>query len=304
MTRAIEHYLGLHRRCLVDAVRRTAAPGNLLTVLVIAIALALPAGLRVLLNNVRTLSAGWESAADFTVYLTDDLAETAARDLAVDIEQRADVERVAFITREDALREFREHSGFGEALDALPENPLPHLLIVRPAAGPDADIEVLVEALEALPETALVQIDTAWVNRLRALLDLARRLVDVAAALLGMAVVLVIGNTTRLEIHNRRQEIEVTKLVGGSDAFVRRPFLYLGFVYGLGGGIAAALLVELALLGLGGPARSLALLYGSGFRLAGLGLGDTAWLLGAAAALGWAGAWITAARRLRAIEPR
>jgi cell division transport system permease protein len=304
MKRSIGHYLGLHRQNLFDALRRVISPGNLLTVFVIAIALALPAGLGVLLNNVRALSASWEGAADFTVYLADQVTEPAARELAERVGQRADVAQVLVITRDEALAEFRRHSGFGEALDALPDNPLPHLLVVRPATTPEADVEALAAALDALPETELVQIDTTWVNRLRAMLGLARRIVDVAAILLGLAVTLVIGNTIRLEIHNRRQEIEVTKLVGASDAFVRRPFLYLGLLYGLIGAAVAAALVEVAMLGIGAPVRALAMLYGSGFRLAGLSLAETGLLLAAGAGLGWAGAGFAAARRLRAIEPR
>jgi cell division transport system permease protein len=302
MRRRIEHYLQLHWRNLRDAVRRALAPGNLLTVFVIAIALALPTGLRVLLNNARVLAASWEGAADFTVYLEPEIDEAAAHGLAREIEARTDVAQVTVISRAAALEEFRQHSGFGEALDALRDNPLPNLLVVRPT-DTQTDVASLAAELDALPTTALVQIDTAWVSRLRAMLTLARRIVDLAAGLLCLAVALVIGNTIRLEIQNRRQEIEVTKLVGGSDAFVRRPFLYLGLIYGLAGGLLAALLIELALVAIGPPARALAQLYGSNFGLAGLSLSEIGILLGGGAALGWAGAGFETARRLRAIEP-
>jgi len=194
-------------------------------------------------------------------------------------------------------------SGFGEALDALDENPLPHALVVRPRGGATADIAPLSQALEALPETYLVQLDTEWVARLRGILLLLGRVVDLVTVLLGLAVVLVIGNTIRLEINNRSTEIEVMKLVGGTDGFIRRPFLYLGVVYGLAGAVFAAALLLLALLLLRAPVAALATLYASSYSLAGLTLGETLALLGGGAALGWAGAWLAAARHLRAIEP-
>ncbi len=155
-----------------------------------------------------------------------------------------------------------------------------------------------------MPDTALVQLDTQWVERMRGMLAVAERAVRIVGILLGLAVVLVIGNTIRLEINNRRDEIEVTKLVGGSDGYIRRPFLYSGLCYGLGGALGATLLIHVALWLVGGPVRDLAALYASGFRLAGPGLESTLALLGAGAVLGWAGAWLAAARHLRAIEPR
>jgi cell division transport system permease protein len=302
----LRHYLGLHRRNLLDALRRLASQpfASLLTVLVIAIALALPAGLRVLVNNAGALSDSWDSAADFAVYLKVDVsAENAAR-VAHSIEARPDVANVTVIDRSQALAEFRAKSGFGEALDALEGNPLPHTLVVRPRSGVAGDVEALAAAIRAIPETDLVQLDTAWVTRLRAMLVLVGRMVDLATVLLAIAVTIVVGNTIRLEINGRSVEIEVVKLVGGTDSFIRRPFLYLGFWYGLIGAAAAALIVTAALLALEPPVRAVATLYGSGFRLTGLPLRETAILLAGGALLGWAGAWLATARHLRAIEPR
>ena len=304
--RALGHYFGLHRSSLVGAIARLArqpfATG--LTVLVIAIALALPAALRVAVSNVSTLSESWQSAADFTVYLKLDVSADAARRLVRTIDSRDDVAGVTYIDRDEALAEFRRQSGFGDTLAALDGNPLPHTLVVRPKSGVDSDVAALAKAIEALPETDVVQVDTAWVARLRAMLALAGRLVDLATVLLGLAVAIVVGNTIRLEINNRSVEIEVTKLVGGTDGFIRRPFLYLGFCYGLAGAAVALLLVELGLLALSSPVRSLAALYGSGFALRGLTLAETGVLLLAGALLGWAGAGLAAARHLRAIEPQ
>jgi cell division transport system permease protein len=303
---ALRHYFGLHRTNLVGAIERLAAQpfSSLLTILVIATALALPAGLRVAVNNADAVSDSWQSAADFTVYLKLDVTEEAAQRTARAIEERDDVAGVTVIDRDAALAEFRAQSGFGEALDALDGNPLPHTLVVHPASGVAGDVEALAAAVGALPEIDLVQVDTAWVARLRAMLALAGRLVDFATVLLGLAVAIVIGNTIRLEINNRSVEIEVTKLVGGTDAFIRRPFLYLGLCYGLAGAVMALAVIGLGLLLLGPPVRALAELYGSGFALTGLSLRESGILLAGGAFLGWAGAGLAAARHIRAIEPK
>ncbi len=302
----LTHYFGLHRDNFVGAVTRLAGQpfASLLTILVIATALALPAGLRVGVNNADAVSESWQSAADFTVYLKLDVSEDAARRTARTIEQRADVAAVTMIDRDAALAEFRAQSGFGDALDALQGNPLPHTLVVRPASGIASDVEGLAKAVSALPETELVQVDTAWVTRLRAMLALAGRLVDFATVLLGLAVAIVVGNTIRLEINNRSVEIEVTKLVGGTDGFIRRPFLYLGLCYGLAGALVALIVVAVGLLLLRPPVRAVAELYGSTFALTGLSLTESGILLLGGALLGWAGAGLAAARHLRAIEPK
>jgi cell division transport system permease protein len=271
--------------------------------MVIALALALPAGLRVIVNNADLLSESWQGAADFTVYLEMDVGDERARALAAELGARADVASVTLVDRTAALEEFRARSGFGEALDALEENPLPHALVVRPAGGPAADVEKLAHALDERPDTALVQLDTQWVLRLRGILGLLARVVDIVSVLVGLAVVLVIGNTIRLEINNRSTEIEVMKLVGGTDGFIRRPFLYLGAWYGLIGALVAAGLLLATLALLANPIESLASLYSRSVTPVGLSLEETLFLVGGGTALGWAGAWLAAARHLRAIEP-
>ncbi len=299
----VRHLLSLHAQNLFAAMGRiTRQPVNsLMTIVVIAIALALPAGFRVLLNNAQILSGSWEGVIDFTVYLEVELEIERAEELVLEIEAKPQVADVVLISREEALEEFRSYSGFGEALDALEENPLPHALVVRPAN--DLEIDTLAAEIESLGGVDFVQLDTAWVERLGAILSLVRRIIDMATALLGFAVVLVIGNTIRLEINTRREEILVIKLVGGSDAFIRRPFLYTGFFFGLAGGVVAAITVAIGLQLMASPARALAELYGSSFDIAGLSLSQTLLLLGGGAILGWAGAAIAARRHLRAIEP-
>ena len=302
---SIARYFSAHRQNLVGAFGRISRQplGSSMTIAVIAIALALPSGLHVMVNNVRILSGSLEAAVDFTVYLDMSVDEESAQVLARDVEARPDVNRAVLIDRAQALEDFRAYSGFGEALDALEENPLPHALVVRPAGGTQGDVEALARDLDEMQQTALVQLDTAWVDRLRSLAELANRAVGIATVLLSLAVVVVIGNTIRLEINNRREEIEVIKLVGGSDGYVRRPFLYLGLCYGLGGGIVAAITTAAGLGLISPPARSLAQLYESGYRLVGLNAAQTVLLLGGGAILGWAGAVIATARHLRDVDP-
>lgn len=304
--KALLRYLESHRDVLVSAVRRLAGQpfASTLTILVIAVALALPTTLRVVVNNMGALSGSWQGAADLTVYLDLEVSEATAKELGRTLEARSDVAEVTFIDRDTALAEFRAESGFGETLDVLDSNPLPHALVVRPASGVDTDVAALAAAIEALPEAELVQVDTAWVERLRAILALADRLVDLAAVVLGLAVAIVVGNTIRLEINNRSTEIEVVKLVGGTDAFVRRPFLYLGLCYGLGGSLVAMILVSIGILLMAPAVRGIADLYGSPFALRGLAFGEAVALLAGGALLGWLGAGLAAARHLRAIEPR
>lgn len=299
-------YFMRHAQVCVEALGRFARTpvASLLTAAVIGIALALPAGLHVLLRNAQGVISGWDAGTRISLYLKQDVALHAADALARQLRARRDVRELRLIPRDEALAEFRRHSGFGEALDALDGNPLPHVLVVAPdpALAP-AQAEALVAEFRALPAVDIASHDTQWLRRLHALLDMTRRGVAALAVLLAVAVLLIVGNTIRLDIQNRRDEIEVSKLVGATDAFIRRPFLYGGMWYGLAGGLLAWLTVGATLWALDAPARRLASLYESGFALQGLGLADTALLLAAGVALGLAGSWTAVARHLRDIEP-
>jgi cell division transport system permease protein len=278
---------------------------SLMTILVIAVTLALPAALHLVIKNAQAISGGWANALDFSVYLKSGITEADARRLGEIINQRADVDQVTFISAEQALAEFREQSGFGEALEQLKENPLPHTLVVRPSpSNTEASMILLNEELDNLPETDFVQADTEWVRRFHAILDILQRAVAIGAALLGAAILVIIGNTIRLDIQNRREEIEVTKLIGASNAFVRRPFLYTGLWYGLGGGILALGLVSYGLYALEEPVARLSGLYNSSFSILTLNLDECLLIVGAGVFLGLAGSWIAATRHMRRIEPR
>jgi cell division transport system permease protein len=301
-------WLQRHVQTLVGSLGRlwTKPFATVLTVLVIGIALALPACLHVLVQNVREASGEWGNALDVSVYFDPDTTLEAAKRMADMVRQRRDVESVRLVEADAALEEFRSLSGFGEALEALEDNPLPHALVVRPAAEfrlPE-QVEALTDDLRALEGVDLVQLDTGWVSRFNAILDVIRRLVFLAAALFALGILVIVGNTIRLDIENRREEIEVTKLVGGSDGFVRRPFLYNGTFYGLGGALVAWLVVGTVVLLLSGPVRRIAALYGSDFNLHGLGLRGSAVLLLGGVSLGWLGSFLAATRQIRQIEPR
>jgi len=278
---------------------------SLMTVLVIGVTLALPAAMHLVIKNAQMISASWENALDFSVYLRNDVTLEDAQRLVDIVSQRADVESVTLIPAEDALREFREQSGFGEALDHLSVNPLPHTLVVRPsAANTEVSMGLLNEELGNLPEADFVQVDTEWVQRFHAILSILERAIAIGGALLAAAIVVIIGNTMRLDIQNRREEIEVTKLIGASNAFVRRPFLYIGMWYGLGGGILALALVSYGLYALEEPITRLSGLYSSPFAALSLDLSESLIIAGAGISLGLAGSWVAAARHMRRIEPR
>lgn len=301
-------YFSRHAQNLLGALGRLwrQPVASLMTVSVIAIALSMPASLHLLVENGRALSGGWQSTLEWSVYLQPGTSVERARELQADLEGRPGVQSVRLITADQALEEFREASGFSGALDLLTSNPLPNVLVVLPVTG-DEDAqgsEALAGELEQLGDVDLVQIDTAWVQRFHAILDTARRAVLLASVILALGVLLIVGNTIRLDILNRREEIEVSKLIGASDAFIRRPFLYHGLWYGFAGGTLAIILVQLASWLLSSPVSRVAGLYGSDYRLLGLGLTEIGWLLLFGAALGWLGSWIAATRHLRALDPK
>lgn len=305
---ALVTYFSRHAQALLAAFGRILRRplGSLLTVLVIAVALALPGILWLLVKNAQAAAGTVTSSLELAVYLKTETALERAQQLAATTRQRKDVARVTLVPAEQGLAEFREYSGFGAALDALEGNPLPHVLTVepRPEASSPAAIEALRKHLASWPEVEVVQLDGEWVKRLAAILDLAREALVALASLLGIGALAVIGNAIRLEIGTRRAEIEVTKLVGGSNAFVRRPFLYAGLAFGLLGGITALALLVLLTQLLAAPVARLAALYGGGFTLVGPTAIEGLILVGGAAVLGWVGAWVGAARLIEKIEPK
>jgi cell division transport system permease protein len=302
----LERWAQHHARVLFDSVGRMWRNpiGTLLTAAVIGITLALPTGLHVLMTNLAAVSYSWEGTLQASVFLKDSVSESDGRALASEIGARPGVRETRYVSRQQSLEEFRSLSGFGEALDLLPDNPLPAVIVVFPEPSLGAEqAEQLLTRLRDEAAAEQVTLDQQWLQRLYALLDLFQRVVLMIAGVLAAAVIVIVGNTIRLDIEARREEIMVMKLVGASRAFIRRPFLYTGFWYGLTGALLALVLVGVAMLAISGPTAQLSTLYDGGYQVLGPGTGAILAVLAAGVGLGWAGALWTVSRHLSKIEP-
>jgi cell division transport system permease protein len=277
-----------------------------LTVIAISLALALPLALATLVDNVRGLGGALDQSLGLSLYLKPGISQERASTLAGQLRGQPGIASVTLISAAEGLALLRAQSGFGDALGSLADNPLPPVVEVHPStdASTPQQLEELRARLAGLSEVDAVQLDRDWALRFNALLQLAREALLVSAVLLGAGVIAVIGNTIRLEIQGRWAEIEVTKLVGGSNAFVRRPFLYAGVLYGAAAGLLGFGIVTAARLSLASPVAALSAAYGGHFALQGPGLRELGVLLGTGAALGWLGAAVATSRQLARIEPR
>ncbi|WP_428035426.1 permease-like cell division protein FtsX [Amphritea sp.] len=275
-----------------------------MTLAVLAIALALPGSLYTGLKNLQTLGSGWDGDPRVALYLKLTVSEAEAETLSRELLLRDDVAATELITAQQGMLEFQAMSGFGDVFNFLDSNPLPAVVMVMPRDLSVASVPLLQAKLQALPQVDEAVVDMAWVQRLAAFVVLAERAVWVLTALFVMAVLLVVGNTIRLSIESRREEIVIAKLVGATDAYVRRPFLYDGIWFGVAGGVFAWLLIQLSLLLLDGPVGQLVSLYNSQFELAGLGFVETILLLLISILLGLCGAWLAVGRHLRQIQPQ
>lgn len=305
----LKSYLDHHRTVFVGTGRRLLAEPvqTLMTALVVAIALGLPAALYVGVVNLQQLGGRVESSAQMTVFLNKTAGAADIEALRKKLQKDADIQTVEYISSQQALQEFQLLSGFGNVLEMLDENPLPAVLLVQPDSRFRTDLtgsEALVARIAALASVDDVRLDMKWIRRLQGILEIGQRLVLSLGLALSLGVLLIIGNTIRLAIESRRDEIVVVKLVGGTDSYVRRPLLYTGLWYGLTGGLLAWLLVLLALIWVDGPVAKLAALYQSSFELAGLGISGLLGLLLSGALLGLIGAWLAVARHLASIEPK
>lgn len=278
---------------------------TLMTAAVIAIALALPIGLYIALDNIGQLSSSWDDSTQISLFLKTDTKPVEARKLMQRLEKHKHIKRVELIGKDKGLEQFKQVSGFGDALKYLDENPLPIVLVVHPKRvfnQPDQTSRLLRE-LKKNKLVDIAQLDVQWVKRLYTFLEIANRSIWVISSMLAIAVLLIIGNTIRLDIQNRREEIEVSKLIGASDAFIRRPFLYTGVWYGAIGGTLAWLITLASLWMMENPIKRLALLYHSDFQLHGLGFANTVLLILFSCLLGLIGSWIAVSRHLKEIEP-
>ncbi|MFA5371086.1 MAG: permease-like cell division protein FtsX [Sideroxydans sp.] len=295
-----------HLRVLRETLQRLAqTPGaSLLSILVTGIALSLPVGGYIMLQSMQTLDARLGTKPQISLYLASGTSAAEVGKLGDRLRQHEAIAAVEFIARDAALKQLRQSTGLAEVVDGLTQNPLPDAYIVHPKNRDPVALEALRNELQADTGIEHAQLDSDWLRKLEAILDFGRLAVALLAALLSFALIAITFNTIRLQILTRRQEIEVVKLIGATDAFIRRPFLYFGMLQGLLGGIAAWLLVSGMLYALNTALGELARLYASSFVLQSLSLADSLALLVFSAYLGWLGAWFSVAQHLWQIEPR
>ncbi len=295
-----------HISCIKESLTRLLKTplASLLTMAVLAMALALPGSLYMLTQNMIALSGHWQTDTQISLYLHEDSGDLAAESIALDLRQDKRLVRVQFMSRDQALDEFREMTDFDEALDKLAHNPLPPVILIYPRNDLAAEaLTRLIEELAAIPQVELAQLDLEWIKRLNGILGIIQRSLLVVVGLLAIAVILVVGNTIRLEIENRRDEIVVTRLFGATHAFIRRPFLYDGIWFGLLGGLLACILIYTALWALDAPVVRLIELYNSSFQPIYPDISFIVTLTLFGTLLGYLGAWSAVSQHLYKIEP-
>jgi len=299
-------WLRQHRQAIAAAFAKLAAQKSAaaLNALVIGIALSLPAGGYALLSSLRTVVEGASLEPQLSVFLRADARRADADALGARLKGEARLREVRFIPREQALKELQATEGLAEIIAALNRNPLPDAFVVRPKTADAGALDALARELRALPAVAHVQADSAWARRLGALAGTARLAIALVAALLAFGLVAITFNTIRLQILTQRAEIEISKLIGATDAFIRRPFFYLGTLQGLAGGLVALGILRASLAALNTGVSELAASYGSTFRLAFLEPGDALAVALFSAALGWLGAYLSVSKYLLEIEPK
>ncbi|PSW19336.1 cell division protein FtsX [Photobacterium sanctipauli] len=307
MAREKTGFFSLHqqqcKQALTDMFRRPL--GNVLTLAVLAFALTLPASFYLFAKNITLVAQQWQSPTQLTLYLEQQTPESVANEVRDQLLGWPEVAEVEYISPQQGLAEFRQQAGFDQALSLLDDNPLPAVLVVRPSDSWQTSDKAGQLAAKLRVEAAVeeVRLDSDWLQRLDAIKQLATTLAMIISGLMLFAVFLIVGNTLRLQVLNQKDEIQVMKLVGATDSFILRPYLYTGVWYGLIGGVVAWVLTALVTVLLDGSVASLADLYASEFRLVGLSWDETLILLMVAAFLGLLAARLSAGRHLKEIEP-
>lgn len=277
---------------------------SLLNILVIGIALSLPVGGYVLLKNIQGVSEQMAGTPQISVFLAMGTTQDEIEHISRQLKEHGAIDHIEFVPRDLALKQLQHSTGLADVVGGLAQNPLPDAFIIYPIALDAQKLELLRDDLKSWPKFEHVQLDSAWAHKLEAILQFGRLAVLILAAMLSFALVAITFNTIRLQILTQRDEIEVSKLIGATNGFIRRPFLYFGLVQGLLGGAAAWLIIASSLLLLNYSLSSLTQLYASTFSLKHLTLGDSISLLGFSAYLGWLGAWLSVSQHLWQIEPR
>jgi cell division transport system permease protein len=278
---------------------------NLMTIMVIAIALALPAGLYILLQNVNIASQDWHQTAQISLFLKQDTGADDTQILIEKLRQNSDIAQVHYVSPQQGLQQLKQQADFSQVIEQLPQNPLPGVITLVPAQTLQSPwaIKDLLAQLKQLQHVDIAQLDMAWLKRLYAIINLAQRFVWGLGVLLSLGVILIVGNTIRLAIQNQKRAIQVTKLVGATDAFIRRPFLYVGLLYGFFGALIAFILVKLFLAWLSPALEDLMNLYQADFYLHGFSLLTTEIMFLGGMGLGSMGAWLAVKQQLKHIEP-
>jgi len=296
----VKAWLRQHRQAIAAAFGKVAAQKSAaaLNALVIGIALSLPAGGYALLASLRVATAGATLEPQLSVFLRVDAKRADADALGANLKADVRLRDLRFVPREQALKDLQATEGMAEVVAALNRNPLPDAFVLRPKSADPAALEALARDLRALPAVAQVQVDSAWARRLGALAGTARLAIALLAALLAFGLVAITFNTIRLQILTQRAEIEISKLIGATDAFIRRPFYYLGALQGLAGGLVALAVLWGSLAALNVGVADLAASYGSGFRLSPLPPADALAVVLFSTGLGWFGAYMSVSRYL------
>jgi cell division transport system permease protein len=301
-------YRDLHAHALFSSLGRLVASrlNTMLTIIVLSISISLACGFYLFVENVQQLTSDLETSNQISLFLRDDVSLASANRLANGRKLDPSVQAVNVITKEEALKEFEDFSGFGEAVRALEKNPLPIVLQVIPKNSLEEgqNIETLVENFKQAGEVDFAQLDLQWVKRLQLMIDVAKMSVVLLGILLSLAVLFITGNTIRLELHNRKDEIVIAKLVGATNSFVQRPFLYSGFWIGFFSGISAWFIVTIMMLILKQPVEKLSMLYNSSFHLLFMGFFETIVLIAVSSGLGIAGSWVVVQLQLKQLNVR
>lgn len=308
MVERFQAYLLNHAHGLFSSLGRLSrAPfTSSMTILVLAVAIALAGCFYIVVANIQQLTGNLQASNQMSLFLKEHISEASGQKMVEHLAKNANIETIKFISKQQAMDEFKVNSGFGEALNALDHNPLPNVIQVLPKNVLDSReaLDDLMADFKKMPEVEFVQVDMQWVERLQAIMRIASRGVTVVGVLLGFAVTFITGNTIRLELHNRRDEVFISKLVGATHAFIQRPFLYTGFWLGFIAGFSAWLIITIMLLILETPVEKLSSLYNSSFELLYLGFSEFILLLMMASGLAVLGSWAVLHYQLRQIKPQ
>ncbi|MFT2089653.1 permease-like cell division protein FtsX [Paraglaciecola sp. 2405UD69-4] len=279
---------------------------SLMTIGVLGLSITLPTTLYVMVKNAENISSGWEEASQISLFLKPNISQGDIDQLLKRIQLWPEIDAINFISADQALDEFKNMSGFGDTISYLDENPLPNVILVTPTSRHASPVtaRVLLDKLRSEREVDIGKLDIEWLERLHALLNVVKNLVSVIAILLFLAVVLIIGNTIRLNILNKKDEILVMKLVGATDAFIQRPFMYTGFWYGLLGGLLAWIAVMVLLFGMSSSITAVSELYQKNFHITGVDFSTFLSVIGISIFLGLSGSLLSVKRHVREIEPK